>query len=160
MIRPIPPTILISAILGLCVLCASQWYRESKLQKIGVDQRTELINLKFENEELVAYAKKADAEILALNGSLGELRANSVSIVEHEELLHNLAEARQNQSKQNENILKQYEQITIQNEAITIANTSIEKANETIKKLTAERDGLVKKLNDLTSKYNKMVKSK
>jgi chromosome segregation ATPase len=149
--RPVPASFLLILIVALCVLCSWQWQREMGLRKIVNRQAAELQVLQAERDEIESRVRAADAEILRLTGSLNELRTNSVAKQEHEELVD---QAR----RMNEAITKQNAMITEQNEAIAKANESIQRANETIKSLTTERDGLVKRINEVTEKYNALAK--
>ena len=149
--RPVPVPFLLTLVVGLCFLCAWQWHRETELRKIVVAQREELDLLKAEREEVDTRVRAADAEILRLTGSLNEVRANSVSKQEHEDLS-------QQNKRMGEMIEKQNALITSQNESIAKANTGIEQANESIKKLTGERDALAKRINEVTERYNALAK--
>lgn len=149
--RPVPASFLLILIVALCVLCSWQWQREMGLRKIVNRQATELQTLQAERDEIESRVRAADAEILRLTGSMNELRGNSVAKQEHDDLLD---QAR----RMNEAITKQNTMITEQNEAIAKANESIQRANETIKNLTTERDELVRRINEVTDKYNALAK--
>lgn len=148
--RPVPSYLLLLLLLALCGLCAWQWQRESQLRQIAVSQRDGIVRLTAEREELESRAKRADAEILRLNGSFNELRASSVSKQIHEEVLAANAQMRESIEKQNTAIKEQ-------NEALMKQSQVIQQANESIKKLAAERDDLIKRVNDVSEKYNKLV---
>jgi chromosome segregation ATPase len=136
---------------ALCLLCAWQWHRETELRKVVADQSSQLESLQAERDEIEARVRTADAAILQLTGSINELRANSITKKEQEEVMG------QNK-RMSEVIGKQSALITDQNAAITKANTAIQQANETIKKVTLERDSLAKQLNDVTARYNALGK--
>lgn len=148
--RPIPQTILIIFLVALCGLCIVQWQRESDLRKIATTQRDEIIGFEIEKQDADARIKAADAEILRLTGSLNELRTTSVSKQEFEDQAKLQEEMKAAFEKQNE-IIKQ------QNEAVVKQNASIAQMNESVKKLIGERDSLATRLNDVTSKYNKLA---
>src|SRR5690349_14668118 len=135
--RPVPASLLIMLIVALCLLCAWQWHRETELRKVLVDQRIQLESVQAERDEIEARVHTADAAILQLTGSLNELRANSITKKEQDEVM--------GQNKRMSDVIgKQSALITDQNASITKANGAIQQANETIKKVTLERDGLAK----------------
>ena len=155
--RPVSSTILVTLLAALCGLCTIQWYRESDLRQLGVELRNETTKLAGANQELENRVKAADAEILRLTGSLGELRQTSVSKAEHEEQTILNAQLREMAEKQNAAIKQQNESIEKQNALIEQANVAIKQGNDTVKKLTEERDAVSKKLNETVAKYNKLV---
>lgn len=148
--RPIPSSFLTVLLLAFCGLCAWQWHRETELRKIVTQQTVDLAHLTSERAEMETRIMATDAEILRLTGSLNDLRTNSVSRQEHEDVL-------QANLKMRESIETQNKLIKEQNEKLTTANASILQANETIKKITAERDATAKKLNEVTALYNKLA---
>jgi len=150
--RPIPQTILLFLLLALCGLCAWQWSRESILREVVTTQRNEIQTLTQLRDELEGRAKAADAEILRLTGTLAEMRAQSVS-------KDTLDEQQQAAMQLKEVVEKQNLAIKEQNDAIAKQNASIQQANDTIKKVIDERDQLSKKLNEVTTLYNKLAQS-
>ena len=150
MTRPVPLSLLLLLLLGLCSLCAWQWKREEDFRDLTRRQQAEIAAVRKELDETSTRAKAADAEILRLTGSLSELRTSSVAKAQHEELL----EAAQ---KMKDSILKQNAALKEQQYALAKASTSISTANETIKTLAAERDSVAKKLNALTLEFNKLA---
>jgi uncharacterized phage infection (PIP) family protein YhgE len=151
MSRPVPLSILMLLLLGLCGLCAWQWQREEQLRDLTHRQLAEITGLHKTLEENVARAKAADAEILRLTEALNEIKTASVAKSQYDEAL----DAAQ---KMREGVLKQNTAIKQQQEALTKANATIAEANRTVEKLVAERDGLSQKLNALAQQYNKLVK--
>ncbi len=149
--RPVPPTLLLGLISALCVLCAWQWHRENELRGIVSQQQIDLDALRAQRDEIEQRVRAADADILRLTASLEELRGNSVSRQEHEDVLSSNAQMREAIERQNA-MLKQ------QNEAIEKANDAIQQVNETVKKVTAERDALAAQLNAVTEKYNALAR--
>lgn len=135
--RPVPNSILSLLLLALSVLCAWQWDRESKLRTLAETQRAQLTAITTQHDELESRVKAADAEILRITASLAELRTNSVSKETHAEALAASQTMREAGTKQ---------------------NAAIQQANDTIQKLTTERDDLAKRLNDITAKYNALIK--
>jgi len=130
-----------------------QWWRESTLREMVVAQRVELAKTIAGHEDLEARMKESDAEILRLTAALGELRANSVS-------KHDLEEVKEINTQLRETVAKQNQAIRDENEAVAKQNAAIQQANETIKKLADERDALAKRVNEVTAKYNKLVGEK
>lgn len=151
--RPVPQSILIALLAALCGLCAAQWWRESELRGRAVAQGEELGRLMGERDELAARAKAADADILRLTAALTDLRTNSVARQEHDEVARAAGQLRETVEKQNAAIREQ-------NEAIIRQNAAVEQANETIRRLAAERDGLARRVNEVTALYNKLVQEK
>src|SRR4051812_20354077 len=131
--RPLPASFLITLILALCLLCAWQWHRETGLRNVVAAERSQVESLQVERDDIEARVRTADAAILQLTASLNELRANSVTKKEKEDVMG------QN-NRMSEVIGKQGALITEQNASINKANTAIQQANETIKKVTLERD--------------------
>lgn len=154
--RPVSQAILIVIIAALCGLSVWQWWRESRLRQIDVQQRKDIAGLTTARDELESRVKNADIEILRLTGTISDLRVNSVS----RETLEEQKQLSQKQDgmveKQNALLLQQKDILTKQGEAIATQNTAIQQANDTIKKLAEERDKLVKKLNEVTALYNKL----
>jgi hypothetical protein len=149
--RPVPQTILLALLAAMCGLCAVQWWRESALREQTVAQRSELLKVAAERDELAARAKDADAEILRLTGALSDLRTQSVSKQEHHEALAANGQMRGVVEKQNAAIKEQ-------NEAIAKQNAAVLQANEIIRKVSAERDDLAKRINEVTALYNKLAR--
>lgn len=142
--KPIPPAALITLILALCGLCIWQWQREAALRRINQQHTTELVKLQAEHTSLTARATTANAEILRLTGTLNELRNSSISTTAHDEALAARTSLQSMAEKQNA--------------AITQQNQAIQQANETIQKLTTERASLARRLNEVTAKYNAVIR--
>lgn len=150
--KSFPSALLFLLLLSLCGLCVVQWWRESQLRQIASTQRDALLQITTNRDELESRVKAADAEILRITASLAELRANSVAKEVHEEALQANIMLRDTISKQNTAILQQ-------NEALQKQNEAMQKANATITRLAAERDDMVKRLNEVTAKYNALIKT-
>src|SRR4051794_33922926 len=116
--RPVPASFMIILIVALCLLCSWQWHRETGLRKVVADERSQLESLQVERDEIEARVRTADAAILQLTGSLNELRANSVTKKEKEDVMG------QN-NRMSEVVAKQNALITDQNASINKANTAI-----------------------------------
>jgi DNA repair exonuclease SbcCD ATPase subunit len=149
--KPVPNIVLSALLVALCGLCGWQWHRESQLRVLAATQHDQLNLLTDKRNTLEARVKAADAEVLRITASLAELRANSVSKEVHAEVVQANAMLR-------ETILKQNTAITQQNERLAKQNASIQQANENLKKLATERDDLAKRLNEVTTLYNKIIK--
>ncbi|MEY4483214.1 MAG: hypothetical protein RL693_666 [Verrucomicrobiota bacterium] len=157
--RPISQPILILLIAILCSLCVWQWWRESSLREITVQQRNEISKLSTERQEMESRIKEADMEILRLTSSVTDLRTNSVSKEALDELAQNRKRLQETLEKQSLLLRQQNESIVTQNEALTTQNIAIKQANETIKKLVEDRDKLVKQINEVTLRYNELAKA-
>ncbi|MEY4483835.1 MAG: hypothetical protein RL693_1287 [Verrucomicrobiota bacterium] len=149
--KPVPNRILSLLLFALCGLLAWQWARESKLRLLLNNKVTESNQYASQREELESRVKAADAELLRISGSLGELRSNSVSKEIH-------TEAQEANTALRDTAIRQNAAITQQNEFINKQNDGVQKANDNIRKLTTERDELAKRLNDVTAKYNELIK--
>jgi UTP:GlnB (protein PII) uridylyltransferase len=133
--------------MGLCGLCAWQWYRESLLRELYGKSTSALAILQHDRDELMIRVKAADGEILRVNQSLIELRANSVSKAQHAELTERHSVLKDGIEKQNAMIIEQ-------TAALAKAATSMEQANRNIRALTSERDDVVAKLNATITEMN------
>ncbi len=140
-------------LLGMCGLCGVQWWRESKIREIAVGLRTQLAVVTDERDYLNERAKAADGEILRLNNAFVELRANSVPKQDFDTSMQALALLNIRLAAQNDAILRQNQVIQQQNEAM-------QKANATVQRVAGERTELAKKLNEVTTKYNALLKGK
>jgi methyl-accepting chemotaxis protein len=149
--RSFPSAILFLLLLAMCGLCGVQWWRESQLREIAVGLRSELNSVTHERDDLLTRAKAADAEILRLTGAFTELRANSVPREEVESMLQTLEDLRCQMHLQNQAVEQQ-------NEAVQKQSMAMQKANTTIQSLATEREDLAKRLNEVTTKYNTLLK--
>lgn len=151
MMRPVPSSILVLLLLAMCGLCGVQWWRESRLREVAVTLRTDLSTMTGDRDHLNERAKAADAEILRLTTAFTTLRATSVSREEHGAALQAIELLRCQLDYQNSII-------TEQNAAVKAQGLSTQGANEIIRKLVVERDELVRRTNELTAKYNALLK--
>lgn len=157
--RPVSQTILILLISALCSLCVWQWWRESNLREITVQQLNEISKLTTERQEMESRVKETDVEILRLTTNITDLRINSVSKEAMDEQIQSNKRFLESMEKQSSLLKRQNESIAKQNEALTTQNNAIKQANETIKKLSEDRDRLVKQLNEVTTLYNKLAQT-
>ncbi|TLD71114.1 hypothetical protein FEM03_09375 [Phragmitibacter flavus] len=155
--RPVSSLVLTFLLIALCGLCGVQWWRENELRRIAEKQRDDLVRHEAVQMEQDARIKSADAEILRLTGSIADLRTNSVSKLEFDELKTAAEGHVATINRQNEIIVQQNESITKQNEALEKFNAAMLQANETIKTLTTQRDDLAKRINEVTEQYNKLA---
>ena len=151
--RAVPQSILILLLLSVCGLCAVQWYRESTLREFDVAQRKELSKATAMRDDLDSKMKGADVEIQRLNGALHDLRTNSISKQEHDDVMKANVQL-------HETVVKLNAAIKEENEAIAKQNAAIQQANESIKKLADERDSLARRVNEIIARYNKLLEDK
>ena len=151
-------TVLFFLLLGMCGLCAVQWWRESKLRELALSTRGEITTLTRERNDLNDRLKAADAEMLRVTTAFTELRTNSVPKAELDAAVtaNDMLKARI--QEQSQAIARQNEALKQQNELLQKQAESVKKANGTIQQVTSERDDLVKKANDATARYNALLK--
>ncbi len=151
-------TVLFFLLLGMCGLCAVQWWRESDLRQVALAQRTDLEKVSAQRNELNERIKAADAETLRVTTAFTELRANSVPKADLDTALTANEQLKAQIQTQNQAITQQNEALKKQNEALKQQAEVISKANDTIRRVAEERDELVKKANEITAKYNALLK--
>ena len=151
--RPLPTWFLLGLLVALCGLCVWQWQRETALRRISDQQTFEGAKTAAVIAELTERAKFTDAEILRLTGALNELKTTSVAKDLHDEATTAIAQLKTT-------VQEATNRLTQQQTALTQQNLLLEQANATIQKLTAERDALVKRLNEPTASYNKLLSGK
>jgi paraquat-inducible protein B len=167
--------LLIAATLALCGLCAFQWKREAefrtRIQEIGTALKEES-NKRAETEEQVLTFEKeiarlttlradTEAKLLEVSSRLVAVeadqfhRGNSIVVLGLE-----LQRAQSEAKAAREKIAAQEKTNTVVEQ-----NAAITQANALLKQLTAERDSAIEKLNErtralneLVTKYNKLVK--
>jgi chromosome segregation ATPase len=151
--------------LGLCGLCAWQWYVQTQLHNQGEALQETLSKREAEIQGYTNSMKNMDAEIAGLSARINELKRAAVTNEEtaseqKREILrlNKSGEMMSNQIVQYTNIVDQLEaKLKEESEGIT-------KQNDAIKQLAAERDDAIKKYNDsikernaLAEKYNSLV---
>jgi chromosome segregation ATPase len=151
--------------LGLCGLCAWQWYIQTLLHNEG----QVLINKNFKQaSDIQVYTNtinNMDAEIAGLSTRINELKQAAMSN-EQTALLqkHEISSLRSTGDMMSNEIV-QYKDIVDKLEAkLKEASAGIEKQNDAIQLLVSERDEAIKKYNDsikeqraLAEKYNNLV---
>ena len=158
--------LLVCFALGLCTLCAYQWYGQA-LQRKNIEGLTQTI---FERDTAIqGYTnsiKTMDRQIAQMDARISELKA---TVKTNEETF--LAQRREINKLQisNESLTNQvvqYKQAVDNLESkLKDAYDGIKKQNESLKELVAKRDELIQKYNDsvkdrndVVSKYNDLVK--
>jgi chromosome segregation ATPase len=157
--------LLIAVALGLCGLCVYQWYAQtvqrneiSRLAQTVYDQSAAI-------QSYTNSIRSMDGQINQMDARLTELKAAAQTnagliISQKRELNHLLATA-----EELTNLTTQYKATveTLQGK-LKEAYSGIQKQNEAVKELVAQRDELVKKLNDsvkdrnvLVAKYNDLA---
>ncbi|MFZ4766118.1 MAG: hypothetical protein ACOYMN_14300 [Roseimicrobium sp.] len=148
--RPVPTGFIHALVVALCALCVVQWWRESQLRELLLELETRHVALQQEFDRVTERAKVADAEILRVTGALADLRATSVPAEAHEETLHAVETMRCQLDLAQGALVEQ--SAAWKTHALTV-----KEANEAIRKLIGERDGLAKRLNEVTERYNALV---
>lgn len=150
--KPGNPATFIVLTLALCALCGWQWNRESKLRALNLELATDLQSSQKERLELGEKLNASTAEILRLSAALTELRATPPTVEEAPD------SAAPEVDRLNKIVAEQKAQLETRQAALDAAAGSVGKANESIRKLTGERDDLVKRLNEVTAKYNALLR--
>lgn len=158
--------------LGMCVLCARQWVRETELQNSLKGVEVLLADAHEENNSLKEKAAAYDKEIKLLTLRIDEQgvkiaaqeqEANTTKLqlaeatARAEQLQKKLAATATGMEESKEAIASQNAAVTAQNEAVKKQNETIEKQNQMLKDLATERDGIVAKLNARTTEYNELM---
>ena len=151
-------TVLFFLLLGMCGLCVVQWTRETKLRETAISLRTDFQKASAERDQLNEHAKAADAEMLRVTSAFTELRTTSVPKADMDAAVEANTKLKEQIVTANQSITQQNEVLKKQNEALQQQATAIQKANDTIKKTAAERDDLANKVNEVTIKYNALLK--
>lgn len=155
------PLVLAALCVALSVFCASQWVRESELRAELRSARVAERELREQSAEARRLGETYAAEIRRLDARVGELkRAEEAVRKELAVAVATLAAARQDAAglaplraavaQQNESIRRQNAMVTQQNDAIRVQN-------ENLRKLIAERDAVVRLLNERTELLNKLT---
>ncbi len=153
-------------LLALCGLCALQWTREFGLRK-EIEELT--IDHHWQQSELARQQALLDtweAEIAGLTRQLSQLRKQSAKRMaaveaERDKLSAALARARGMEGaidEAGERIEQANERIRLQNERIAELVARLEAQQESLDGLRAQRDELVRQLNERTEAYNALVR--
>jgi chromosome segregation ATPase len=157
--------LLIVLALGLCALCAWQWYIQTRLHLEGESLQQTVFNQAAAIQSYTNSISNMEAEISGLSTHVNELKQTALtnelvaSEQKHEILrLHASSEMLSNE-------IVQYKDAVDKLEAkLKEASDGILKQNDAIKKLADERNGAIQKYNDsmkernaLAEKYNSLV---
>jgi uncharacterized coiled-coil DUF342 family protein len=150
--------LLILLALGLCGLCAWQWYFQT-LQRDRIDKLDQMIYK--QSAEIQGYTNSIagmDAEIAGQQGRISELKQTVMSndqatVTQKREILRLQLSA---EGLSNE--IVQYQSLTnLLASKLTEAYDGVKKQNEAIAKLVSERDEIVSKYNDSVKSRNELV---
>lgn len=151
--------------LGLCALCAWQWYVQTLLHNEGQALQRTILKQATEIQGYTNSIKDMDAEIAGLSTRINELRksglTNEQAASEQKREILRLRSAGEVMS----NEIVQYKDVADKLEGrLKEAAGGIQKQNEAIQQLVAVRDDAIKKYNDsikernaLAEKYNNLV---
>jgi chromosome segregation ATPase len=151
--------------LGLCALCAWQWYVQTVLHNQGEVLQETISQQAAEIQDDTNKIKNMDAEIAGLSTRVNELKraalTNEQMALEQKREILRLDKSSEVMS----NEIVQYKDIVDKLEArLKEASEGITKQNEAIQKVVVERDDAIKKYNDsikernaLAEKYNSLV---
>jgi len=157
--------LLIVLALGLCGLCAWQWYVQTRLHVEGEALQQTVFNQAAAIQGYTNSISNMEAEISGLSTRVNELKQTAVSndlvaLEQKHEILRLHAS-----SEMMSNEIVQYKDVVEKLEAkLKEASEGIVKQNDAIKQLAAERDAAIQKYNDsvkernaLAEKYNDLV---
>jgi chromosome segregation ATPase len=157
--------LLVALSLGLCGLCAWQWYVQTLLHNEGQELQKIIFKQAGDIQGYTNSIKNMDAEIAGLSTHINELK--QAAVTNEEFALRQKSEilTLRLSSEMTSNEVVQYKAIVEKMEAkLKEASAGIEKQNDAIKLLVSERDDAIKKYNDsikernaLTEKYNSLV---
>jgi chromosome segregation ATPase len=157
--------LLIVLALGLCALCAWQWYVQTRLHVEGVELEQKVFNQAAAIQGYTNSISNMEAEISGLSTRVNELKQTAVSndLVALEQK-HEILRLRAS-SEMMSNEIVQYKDVVDKLEAkLKEASEGIVKQNDAIKQLASERDAAIQKYNDsvkernaLAEKYNDLV---
>jgi chromosome segregation ATPase len=156
---------LILLAMGLCVLCAWQWYVQTLLHSEGEALQKTIFRQASEIQGYTNSLNNMNSEIAGLSSRINELKqtamTNEQSASEQKREILRLradGEAMTNEIGQYKNVVDKLEA------KLKEASEGIEKQNDAIRKLVAERDDAIKRYNDgmkdrnaLAEKYNALV---
>jgi chromosome segregation ATPase len=157
--------LLIVLALGLCGLCAWQWFLQTRLHLQEEALQQTVFNQAAAIQGYTNSIKNMDAEIAGLSSHVNELKqtvmTNELAALEQKREILRLRSSGEMMS----NEIVQYKDVVDKLEAkLKEASEGILKQNDAIKRLAAERDGAIQKYNDsikernaLAEKYNSLV---
>ncbi len=157
--------LLIVLALGLCGLCAWQWYVQTRLHVEGEALQQTVFNQAAAIQGYTNSISNMEAEISGLSTRVNELKQTAVSNdLAALEQKHEIQRLRAS-SEMMSNEVVQYKDVVDKLEAkLKEASEGIVKQNDAIKQLAVERDAAIQKYNDsikernaLAEKYNALV---
>jgi predicted RNase H-like nuclease (RuvC/YqgF family) len=138
--------LLIGCSLALSALCITQWLRESAIRSAALTQSSEAAR---QIADLQSAATKSDARLTAFESEISRLTAlqqeTAAALADANARLKSITPADPATTE------KLRADLTARNEAIATQN-------DALKKLAAERDNLVRQLNDRTREWNELVR--
>ncbi len=154
------PLVLSALCVALVAFCAVQWRREAELRAELLSARLAERDLREQSAEARRLGEAYAAEIRRLDGRVAELKlAEEVVRKELSGAQTAMASARQDAAELaplRAAVAKQNESIRRQNAVVTQQNDAIRTQNENLRELVAERDAVVRLLNERTEQLNKL----
>jgi chromosome segregation ATPase len=150
--------LLIVLALGLCGLCAWQWYAQTH-QREQVDYLNQLLSK--DQADIQGYTnsiKNLDTQVAQMDAHITELegtiKTNNQVIVDQKRQISRLELANESYTNQ----IIEYKRVTAEYQAkLQEAYDGVKKQNEAIKELVAQRDEFIQKLNDSVKDRNEVV---
>jgi chromosome segregation ATPase len=157
--------LLVFLALGLCGLCAWQWYVQTLLHDEGQALQKTIFKQAGDIQGYTNSIKNMDAEIAGLSTRINELKHAAMTNEQTIFLQKREVSRLQSTGDMLSNQIVQYKGVVDQMESrLKEASTGIAKQNDAIKLLVAERDDTIKKYNEsikernaLAEKYNNLV---
>ena len=151
--------------LGLCGLCAWQWYVQTLLHNEGQALQKTIFKQASDIQVYTNSIKNMDAEIAGLSTRINELKQDAMTNQQTALLQKREIFRLQSYGDMMSNEIVHYKGIVDKEEArLKEASEGIAKQNDAIKLLVSERDDAIKKYNDsvkernaLAEKYNTLV---
>jgi chromosome segregation ATPase len=154
------PLVLSALCVALVAFCALQWRREAELRAELLTARVAERDLREQSAEARRLGETYAAEIRRLDGRVGELKRTEEAVRKELGVAQTaLASARQDAAglaPLRAAIAQQNESIRRQNAVVAQQNDAIRAQNENVRKLVAERDAVVRLLNERTELLNKL----
>jgi chromosome segregation ATPase len=157
--------LLVALSLGLCGLCAWQWYVQTLLHNEGQELQKIIFKQGGDIQGYTNSIKNMDAEIAGLSTRINELKHETLTNEEFALRQKGEISTLKLSSEMMSNEIVQYKDVVDKLEAkLKEASAGIERQNDSIKLLVSERDDAIKKYNDsikernaLAEKYNTLV---
>jgi chromosome segregation ATPase len=139
-------------VLALCVLCGIQWQVNSQVNRraISLDEIRQQQATKLEENDKTIRAYTSDLEDLRQRLTLSEAQLKQLD----EKLSNEVAERNQLAAERDDLKIALGKWMT----ALAERDKTINQARDELQKLATDRNDAVRKLNDLTDKYNQLVK--